>query len=113
AIDRNRILIGGISDGASYALSLGLANGDQVRGAIAFSPGYINANEGRGRPSFFISHGLRDTELPITQTRSFVTVLRQYGYAVDYREFNGGHEVPSFISDAAMAWAANIFKTKR
>ena len=28
AIDRNRLAIGGFSDGASYALSLGLANGD-------------------------------------------------------------------------------------
>jgi len=41
AIDRNRLAIGGFSDGASYALSLGLANGDVFSYVIAFSPGFI------------------------------------------------------------------------
>ena len=36
AIDRNRLAIGGFSDGASYALSIGLANGDVFRYIIAF-----------------------------------------------------------------------------
>ena len=102
-----------MSDGASYALSLGLFNGDRIRGVIAFSPGYILGREGRGHPSFFVSHGLRDTMLPITQTRSLVAYLRDAGYAVDFREFDGGHEVPSAISDAAMAWANHIFKKNR
>ena len=30
--------------------------------------------------------------LPIERTRSFVALLRNAGYAVVYREFNGGHE---------------------
>ena len=41
AIDRSRLAIGGFSDGASYALSLGLANGDVFSYIIAFSPGFI------------------------------------------------------------------------
>ena len=113
AIDRDRIIIGGVSDGASYALSLGLVNGDRIRGVIAFSPGFIVGREARGHPSFFISHGSRDPELPVGQTRVFVALLRSAGYSVDYHEFNGVHEVPSTISDAAMVWAAGIFKKKR
>jgi predicted esterase len=64
-------------------------------------------------PSFFISHGLQDTMLPIEGRRSFVVLLRSAGYTVAYREFNGGHEVPSSLSDVAMSWAEAIFKTNR
>ena len=113
AIDPGRIIVGGFSDGASYALSLGLFNGDRIRGVIAFSPGYINGRQGRGHPSFFVSHGLQDTMLPVEGTRSFVALLQNAGYAVVYREFNGGHEVPPSLSDVAMTWVEAIFKTKR
>jgi phospholipase/carboxylesterase len=113
AIDRDRIIIGGLSDGASYALSLGLANGDRIRGVIAYSPGYIIGRQGRGRPPFFVSHGLRDAILPVTTTRRLVSYLRSAGYAVDYHEFNGGHEVPAAISDAAMTWVKAIFQKNR
>ena len=49
AIDPSRIALGGFSDGASYALSLGLANGDVFSYVIAFSPGYIVRAQARGR----------------------------------------------------------------
>ena len=39
-IDPNRCSIGGFSDGASYALSLGVTNGDLFNKIIAFSPGF-------------------------------------------------------------------------
>ena len=113
AIDSGRIIVGGFSDGASYALSLGLFNGDRIRGVIAFSPGSLNGRQGRGHPSFFISHGLQDTMLPVEGSRSFVALLQKAGYAVVYREFNGGHEVPPAVSDVAMMWVEAIFKTKR
>ena len=41
AVDTARLAIGGFSDGASYALSLGLINGDLFTHIIAFSPGYM------------------------------------------------------------------------
>ena len=40
-IDRQHLAIGGFSDGASYALSLGLTNGDLFSHIIAFSPGFM------------------------------------------------------------------------
>ena len=65
AIDRNRLAIGGFSDGASYALSLGLANGDVFSFVIAFSPGFIVRAQARGKlghkgveiPLVYIAHG--------------------------------------------------------
>jgi phospholipase/carboxylesterase len=39
--DPEKIAIAGFSDGASYALSLGLANGDLFKSVLAFSPGFL------------------------------------------------------------------------
>src|SRR6266851_964021 len=41
SVDPERIAVGGFSDGASYALSLGLINGDLFSRVVAFSPGFI------------------------------------------------------------------------
>jgi len=107
AVDPARIAVGGFSDGASYALSLGLINGDLFRRVIAFSPGFIVEGTPRGRPQFFISHGTADQILPIDRcSRRIVPNLRQRGFDVTFREFEGGHEVPPAIATEAMTWAA-------
>jgi phospholipase/carboxylesterase len=52
----DRLALGGFSDGASYALTLGLANGDLFPGLVAFSPGFAAPKERRGQPRIFVSH---------------------------------------------------------
>jgi predicted esterase len=104
-IARTRIAVGGFSDGATYALSLGVASGDLFRSVIAFSPGGIVGGGQAGRPRFFVSHGTRDPVLPIGRTsNAVVRELRRAGYPVTYRTFRGGHEVPRSISRAAQRW---------
>lgn len=106
-IDASRIALLGFSDGASYALSLGIANGDQLQGVVAFSPGFYRVDHPHGTPSCFISHGIRDDVLPIDRTsREIVPALRARGSAVSYVEFDGYHEVPGAIADQGMAWLA-------
>jgi predicted esterase len=104
-VDAARLAIGGVSDGASYALALGLSNGDIFSTVLAFSPGFLVAPEPAGQPRIFVSHGTADPILPIDAcSRSFVPVLRQAGYDVRFHEFDGGHTVPPPISDEAMRW---------
>jgi predicted esterase len=104
-IDRSRIAVGGFSDGATYALTLGVSNGDLFPAVIAFSPGGIVAGEQRGTPRFFVSHGVQDSVLPIGRAGdAVVRNLRQTGYPVTYRRFQGDHEVPPGISKAAVRW---------
>jgi len=43
-----RVAMAGFSDGASYALGLGLANGDLFSHVIAFSPGFVTSRLRRG-----------------------------------------------------------------
>ena len=105
AIDPKRIAVAGWSDGASYALTLGLTNGDLFDHVVAFSPGFLGGVEQHGAPKIFIAHGTEDQILPIDNaSRRIVPELRRAGYNVDYREFKGGHRTPLEIQDAAMTW---------
>jgi phospholipase/carboxylesterase len=105
AIDPNRVAIAGFSDGASYALSVGLTNGNLFRHIIAFSPGFMAPADQVGSPRLFISHGQRDTVLPIDRcSRRIVPRLQQAGYDVLYQEFDGPHTVPEAIRRTALEW---------
>jgi predicted esterase len=105
AVDKAHLAIAGFSDGASYALSLGLSNGDLFSHVIAFSPGFMAPARKNGKPRFFVSHGRKDRVLPIDRcSRILVPQLRKAGYDVEYFEFGGGHGVPPEALNRAFAW---------
>ena len=105
AVDPNHIAVGGFSDGASYALSIGITNGDLFTHVIAFSPGFMEPAGKIGLPRLFISHGTRDEVLPINVcSRKIVPQLASAGYDVLYREFDGSHTIPPQIALSALAW---------
>lgn len=104
-VDPARVGVVGFSDGASYALGLGLANGDLFSHVIAFSPGFVPFAARVGRPRVFVAHGVTDRVLPIDRTsRRIVPALRQDGYDVTSVEFDGGHTVPLDIALRAAEW---------
>ena len=108
AVDPARIAIEGFSDGASYALSLGLTNGDLFGRIVAFSPCVVAPAANVGHPRIFLAHGTRDQVLPIERCgRRVVARLREEGYDVDYREFDGPHTVPPDVASAAVDWLAS------
>jgi phospholipase/carboxylesterase len=108
-IDANRIAVGGFSDGASYALSLGIMNGELFRYVLAFSPGFVVAATPVGKPRLFISHGVADIVLPIDScSRQLVPLLKLAGYDVAYHEFDGPHLVPASIADRAFDWFTRV-----
>ncbi len=104
-IDPGHLAIGGFSDGASYGLSVGLVNGTLFSHIVAFSPGFVAPGPTSGSPRVFVSHGTADDVLPIGATsRRIVPRLKQEGYDVRYREFDGGHAVPPDIAREALDW---------
>ena len=104
-VNFDRLAVGGISDGASYALSLGLTNGEVFGDIIAFSPGFMLPGPRVGRPRIYVSHGTQDPVLPIDVcSRRLVPTLRAASYDVTYDEFDGGHTVPPSVADRAFAW---------
>jgi len=105
AVDPDRLAVAGFSDGASYALSLGITNGDLFPSVMAFSPGFMAPADQRGEPRIFISHGTKDQVLAIDRTsRKIVPQLARAGYDVQYQEFDGPHTVPPEIARQAVEW---------
>ena len=105
AVDRTHMAIAGHSDGASYALSLGIGTGDTFGRIMAFSPGVMQPAEVHGKPRIFISHGLSDPVMPIDVTsRKFVPRLKALGYDVTYREYEGRHGVTPEVVREAFEW---------
>lgn len=109
-INPSRIALGGFSDGASYALSLGVSNGDLFGHLVGYSPGFLaSAPPTVGKPKIYVSHGLFDGIIPVTDSRNTtVPLLRDAGYDVTYEEFDGGHEVPAAISESALDWFLDV-----
>jgi phospholipase/carboxylesterase len=105
AVDARYVAVEGFSDGASYALSVGITNGDLFTHIIAFSPGFMAPAAVRGAPRCFITHGLGDAVLPIDRcSRRIVPQLKSAGFPVEYREFDGPHIVPPDLIREAVDW---------
>lgn len=109
AVDFKKLAIGGFSDGASYALSLGLINGALFTHVLAFSPGFYHAPKTTGQPEVYVSHGVHDDILPIRHcSRRIVPKLQQLHYDVLYREFDGPHILPDGVRDEAVNWFLTV-----
>jgi phospholipase/carboxylesterase len=108
SVDPAHLAAGGFSDGASYALSVGLTNGDLFSHILAFSPGFMAPAERYGKPAIFISHGTQDRVLPIEYcSRKLVPRLQARGYNLRYREFEGSHTIPANLALEAVEWFLN------
>jgi phospholipase/carboxylesterase len=104
AVDPTRIAFGGFGDGASYALSVGLANGDLFTHLVALAPARHTPVGVVGRPRIFVAHGLEDATAPIARTsRRIVPALRR-GYPVEYEEHPGGHALDEPLARRSLAW---------
>ncbi len=105
-VDRRHVAIGGFSDGASYALMLGLPNGDLFTHVLAFSPCILGRLETTSaKPRVFVSHGRADDILPFESCGQRIDrSLRDAGFVVRFEPFAGGHQVPPPIAQAAFRW---------
>ena len=107
-VEPGQVAVAGFSDGASYALGLGLANGGLFGRVVAFSPGFVpRGPRSAETPAVFVSHGDADEVLPIDATsRRIVPRLADDGYDVTYCEFAGAHVVPPEVAAEAADWLA-------
>ena len=106
AVDPHRLAIAGFSDGGSYALSVGLSNGDLFSHVIAYSPEFVAAPIRFGKPPIFITHGVQDNILSVNLTESMVRQLKLSGYTVEFKEFSGGTLHESGSGQESLRWFA-------
>jgi phospholipase/carboxylesterase len=104
AVDPDKVAVVGFSAGASFALSLGLANGDLFTHVVSHSPeGYIGG-EATGQPEVFVIHGVDDQTIPVEVSRDLVPELKRAGYRVRYEEYPAGHRPQPDLMSEAVAW---------
>jgi predicted esterase len=104
-LEPQRTAFAGHSDGGSYALSNGLANGDFVTHILAFSAGFMTPLHQEGAPFVFIAHGTKDTQTPIeTAGRQHAHRLHRAGYDVTYIEYDGPHASQPHIVETAVTY---------
>jgi phospholipase/carboxylesterase len=101
-VDRSRTVLAGFSDGATFALAMGMSRDEIFSAVIAWSPGIAleTASPARGR-RVFVSHGRQDRTLSFAvDCGEIVPLLRSEGAAVSFLPFDGVHEVPQIAEDA-------------
>jgi predicted esterase len=100
-VDARHIVLLGFSDGASYALSLGLANPQLFSTVLSFSPGFVVIPK-QVAPSqrIFIAHGRQDQVLPFHVAEKDIAGLIAANHLKPvFRPFDGDHH----IDDGALA----------
>ena len=101
-IDRARTVLAGFSDGATFALAMGLSASEHFAAVIAWSPGIAirDVSPARGR-RVFVSHGRQDPILKFDVTcGEIVPLLQSEGADVTFLPFDGGHDAPPPVKDA-------------
>jgi len=100
-IDPTRITLSGFSDGATFALAMGMSRDYPFASVIAWSPGIAIRTEdpAHGR-RVFISHGRADPILKFQTTCSeIVPLVQSEGANVTFLPFDGGHDAPVWLKD--------------
>ncbi len=100
-IDRDRQAILGYSDGASYALSLGLSNPELFSSVMGWAAGFklVDVRELKPtdpRPRIYLEYGTHDPVFPFEQIALPMRAdLERLGYEVEFRVDEGGKHWPS------------------
>jgi phospholipase/carboxylesterase len=113
AVDRSRVLLTGMSDGATYALLCGLADGmpfTHLAPACGVLHPFLLARGGiegaRGRPIYLV-HGALDWMFPVQTARMGRDALESAGARVVYREIEDlSHTYPRDENPRILDWLA-------
>jgi phospholipase/carboxylesterase len=97
-LDPARLAFAGFSDGGSYALSMGMTNGDVASHVIGLSAGFMNTFTQAGTPQVFLAHGRADKQLPIeTSAHPHAKRLLDSGYDLTLQPFDGDHVIVPWV----------------
>ncbi len=111
AVDRERVLLTGLSDGATYTLLCGLQEGMPFTALAPVSgvlhpANFANGNVGRARGRrIYLVHGALDWMFPVALARMARDELAKAGAEVAYREIEDlSHTYPREENAAILEW---------
>ena len=110
-IDPAKRALAGYSDGASYALAIGLSNPRTFAAVMAWAAGFLaidtpNLKPDDPKPRVFLEYGTHDQLFPFERVAvPMREVLERMGYPLEFRVDEGGIHWPrrEFLHDA-LAW---------
>jgi predicted esterase len=106
AVDPAHVVVLGFSDGATYALALGLANPRLFGSIVALSPGFLVAPSRVDRQQrIFIAHADNDRVLPFQTTEDLVELLQAQGLKPVFRRHKSGHSVEQGSLEEGLRYA--------
>ena len=98
--DRQRIYLGGVSQGGEMAYSVGLTRPDLLKGIVVFSSriapeiqSIAAADEALRRLKIFIYHGTNDMVIPVKLAQESVKYLQEIGLQPVYKETQDKHRI--------------------
>ena len=109
----------GFSQGTAYAWATAIRYSERFRGVICFagvlppadkpwslfSTDHLRAAAPRLRA--FVVHGDRDEAISVRHSKTAAQQLSGLGFAVEFRTFKGGHELPPAMLKKAARWMMN------
>lgn len=109
--DRERVVVGGFSQGGLMAFDLALRDPARFAGVMALST-WLPAPLAEDIPPVpehqrlpvLLSHGTRDTMIEVERARESREALRRYGVPMTYREFEMGHEISPEALRVVLRW---------
>ena len=109
-VDPRHVVLLGFSDGATYALAVGLANPQLFTTVISLSPGFavFPGQVSKGQ-KVFVAHGTSDERLAYSNTRDFIVApMQKAGMPVRFRTFDGKHVIDRGALREALAYALDV-----
>ncbi len=114
-VDERRQAMIGYSDGASYALSIGLSNPQIFRAVMAWAAGFVAyddtfVTEDDPKPDVLLEYGTHDEVFPFDQVALPMRAsLVEAGHRVEFRVDEGGRHWPSgYFQREALDWFAGL-----
>ncbi len=109
--DHKQIYLLGFSQGSIISYSLALSNPSLIKGIAVFGGRLeekikpkIKSNTPIKNLKVFITHGIQDQVINISESRSALVYLKQKGIKPDYHEYNAGHEINEEMLKAFVKW---------
>ena len=109
-IQEGRVGLGGFSQGGMMTYRAGLPRPDTFAALFALSARVVDPDsvhcrlpDRRDQP-IFISHGSRDTMIPLDDGMESRRLLQEWGYAPVYHEYDMAHEIRQEVVDDLVEW---------
>jgi phospholipase/carboxylesterase len=108
-VARKRLVLGGFSQGSMLACDVALQMEEKPAGLVLLSSTLIALPRWQARTAscrglpVFQSHGSEDPILPLASAERLAALLRAGGAALEWLEFEGGHQIPPQVLGAAGA----------